>query len=143
MEVLLIVVSGFIATSLMTLFSYLISNIKGRQFREPELLNILISRSTLFPWKIKKDSWVGWAIHYSIGWFFVICFYLIWKYTKMEPSVATGALFGFLAGIIGISGWKIFFLLHHDPPEIDFKNFYIQLIVAHIIFGLGAVLVFL
>ncbi len=45
MEIIRILVPGVLATSIITFFSYIISNIRYRQFREPELLNIVLSRS--------------------------------------------------------------------------------------------------
>lgn len=138
-----ILTGGIIATSLMTLFSYLAARIMSRQFREPQLLNILIKRSSKIPLSPGKKSPAGWIIHYSIGWLFVFLFDLIWKFTELEPSLLSGALLGFIFGFIGISGWKIMFYLNPDPPELDFRKFYFQLIIAHIIFGLGASLVYL
>lgn len=138
-----ILLAGIAATSLMTLFSYLVSRVTGRQFREPQLLNILIKRSKLISFAPGKSHLAGWLIHYTIGFIFVFIFALLWKNTALEPTVFTGALLGFLFGFIGITGWKIMFYLNPDPPEIAFKEFYFQLIIAHVIFGIGAVLPYL
>ncbi|MCF4100821.1 hypothetical protein L1I30_03995 [Gillisia sp. M10.2A] len=143
MEVTKIICSGFAATSLMTAFSYLVSRIKNKQFREPELLNILISRSDLLNFKLSKKSSVGWVLHYVIGWIFVIIFDVLWKFNFPPFSVLSGALLGLVAGIIGVFGWKIFFSLSNNPPKIDWSEYYLQLIIAHIIFGVTAALVFL
>ncbi len=102
MELLLIAAGAFIATSLMTHFSYLDSRIKGRQLREPELLNILISHSSFFPFQLNRNGRVGWTINYLIGCIFVTCFYFFWKLSGIKPSVSISAILGFLAGIVGI-----------------------------------------
>lgn len=141
MDILLIILSGFVATSLMTMFSYIVAEVKKSQFREPQLLNILITLAPLIHIKVSIRNILGWIIHYIIGWIFVVCFDFIWRYSGVDPSLASGAYLGFIAGIIGVSGWKIFFILSPNPPGIEFKNFYLQLIVAHIIFGLGAALI--
>lgn len=142
MEVIVITVSGLVATTLMTGFSYLIAAVKKSQFREPELLNILITRSPILPVRVPDRHLLGWAIHYTIGWIFVLVFDYIWRSSLLNPTLASGCLLGFIAGIIGILGWQLFFTLSPDPPRIPLKNFYLQLLVAHVIFGLGAALVY-
>lgn len=143
MEFKLIFLSGLIATSLMTLFSYLVSNITKHQFREPQLLNILLQRSPAVPLKPGLKNITGWIIHYSIGWLFVTIMAFLWERTFIEPSTISGAILGLFFGFIGIAGWKVFFYLSPKPPEIKFDKFYFQLIIAHIIFGIGAVLPYL
>lgn len=140
---MMILAAGFAATSLMTAFSYLVANWRKSQFREPELLNILISRASFTSLKIPKNHFTGWAIHYTIGCLFVLIFNLIWRYSGLQVSLLSGAGFGFIAGIFGITGWIVFFKLNSNPPEIDFRNFYIQLLIAHIIFGITAAAVYL
>lgn len=142
MELYKILISGLVATSVMTLFSYLVSHFKSNQFREPELLNSLISRSEIIKLKPSKNHFLGWLIHYIIGWGFVVIFHLIWTYSELPVGIVSGSLFGFLAGIIGIFGWKMMFRLNQNPPEIDFGQFYFQLIIAHILFGISAAVVY-
>lgn len=143
MDILEIFCSGIVATTLMTSFSYIVAAVRKSQFREPELLNILLCRSKNYPKYPGRNNFIGWVIHYLIGWIFVFVMALLFTYTKQEPILEVGAYLGFIAGIIGISGWRIFFYLSNDPPEIEFDLFYFQLIIAHIIFGIGAALVFI
>ncbi len=143
MEIIKLLVAGLVATSLMTAFSYIISNIKNRQFREPELLNIVLSRSDLFRLELSKNSSAGWILHYLIGWLFVIVFEMIWKLDIIPISILSGALLGFAAGIIGVLGWKLMFSLSKNPPDTNWDvEYYSQLIVAHIIFGISVALVY-
>lgn len=143
MEFNIIFVSGLIATSLMTLFSYLAAKLTSHQFREPQLLNVLLQRSPAIWFNPKTTGITGWLIHYSIGFLFAVILAIIWKRTFIDPSLTSGALLGFLLGFIGIAGWKLFFYLSPEPPDIKFQKFYFQLIIAHIIFGIGAVLPYL
>lgn len=143
MNYILILFSGIIATSLMTFFSYIWSWINDSKFKEPQLLNELILSSTIIRLNPGKRNVIGWIIHYMIGWLFVIVFDSIWRNTALEPSLGNGALLGAIAGLVGITGWKVFFNLNSDPPDIKFGEFYLQLFIAHIIFGLGAVLVYI
>lgn len=141
MEIFTILISGFVATTVMTLFSYLVANFKSKQFREPELLNNLISRSEILTLKPSKNHFLGWFIHYLIGWIFVVIFSLIWKFAQFSADIISGTILGFIAGIIGIFSWKIMFKLNNNPPQINFSQFYYQLIIAHIIFGISVALV--
>lgn len=143
MNVIKIFLGGLIATSLMTLFSYLVSYVRSSRFKEPELLNSLIKSSSAIPLNPSEKNIKGWLIHYLIGWVFMVFFDIIWTYTVINPSLLTGSLLGLLAGFIGIAGWRIMFRLNNDPPEIPFRSFYLHLLIAHIIFGAGASLVYL
>ncbi|WP_051935726.1 hypothetical protein [Salegentibacter sp. Hel_I_6] len=141
MDILTIFISGVIATTVMTIFSYVVSHFKSKQFREPELLNALISRSEIIKLKISKNNILGWIIHFMIGWFFVFAFSFIWEFTNFFAGILSGSILGLLVGVIGIFGWKLMFKLNRNPPNIDFSQFYLQLIIAHILFGISAALV--
>ncbi len=142
MEIFKILVAGVVATSLMTIFSYGVSIVRSSQFREPQLLNILINRSHIFKIEIPKNSKIGWGIHYFIGWIFILIYDIIWNNTQFEPTLTPGIIFGFMTGIVGVIGWRILLSLHHDPPHIKWVEYYLQLIVAHVIFWMGAVWVY-
>jgi hypothetical protein len=128
------ILSGAIAgTSVMTLYSYLLSESKNKQFREPELLAILLKR--LFP-RINKSTtrMEGWMLHYLVGLFFTSIYDRVWRKTK-GPSLSSALLLGAISGVVGISVWKKTFDLHPEPPLIEFKKYYGQLLVAHLVFG--------
>lgn len=131
--------SSIIATIMMTAFSYLYSEIKDKKFKEPQLINILIDRLPNMKMTIGKHHWLGWFLHFLIGLIFTALFFLIWNFTKISITWESGIILGFLAGVIGVLGWRITFSIHPNPPNIQFSKFYIQLIVAHILFGLGCV----
>ena len=131
-----IVTTGIIATLGMTAFSYIFSYIFKSNFKEPQLLNILIDRLQLFRSSIHREHILGWTIHFSIGMFFVIVFLLLLFYKLVDFSLITGLLFGLGAGLVGVCVWSFVFLVHRNPPDIKRWLFYIQLIIAHIIFGI-------
>lgn len=87
---------------------------------------------------MRKPVIPGWVLHYVIGFIFVIGFHFFWKVTSVTPSLLSGSLLGLLCGFMGIAGWHLVFLLHPKPPSINLKEYYLHLIVAHILFGLGA-----
>lgn len=141
-DILVILLSGGLATAIMTAFSYVLANIQSEQFREPELLNSLISRSETIKLNPSKNHLVGWLLHFIIGWIFAAIYFLICAFTPVETGIISGSVFGLIAGVAGIIGWKIMFKLNNNPPNIDFSRFYIQLVIAHVIFGAVAALVF-
>lgn len=138
METLLKIITGvLVGTSLMTLCSYFFSHILGKQFREPVLLHQLLERSIMLD-NPNVPVWLGWLLHYLVGVGFVVVYHIIWHVTDVDPSALNALLLGLVSGLLGVAGWLFIFRMHKDPPSIDFKSFYLQLIVVHLIFGLGA-----
>jgi len=120
-------------TTLMSAFSYVTSQKEGRQFREPELLNKLVRRMPPGV-KINKDSIVGWAIHYIVGIVFCTLYDKIWRrLTPIERMLAALPL-GTVSGVIGAVIWKYTFKIHPFPPVIRYKNYYLHIILDHVIF---------
>ncbi|HSI76563.1 MAG TPA: hypothetical protein VK957_11720 [Lunatimonas sp.] len=138
----LVLIPTLVATSVMTAFSYGYSAIVKKQFREPELLNILLMRWTNAFRHLTKGSLLGWAIHYLVGFFFMLGFCLIWEVVEIEATLLSGVIMGFTAGILGVIGWQLTFWIHPNPPKLDFKQYYIHLILAHLVFGIGGVITY-
>lgn len=138
-----IIIAGIVGTSLMTLYSYLVSEKEKQQFREPELLNALIDRSKVLP-EIQDNSThpAGWGTHYGIGILFVISYHLLWKNILCRPTIANTLTAGAVSGLIGIVSWKVFFSQHDNPPHNDRSGYYRQLFVAHLIFTTTAALAY-
>lgn len=138
MAVTAIFLGTLTGTSLMTLFSYYLSRKTNRNFREPVLLNQLLVNFQPFEFN-KKPILPGWILHYVVGVIFVTGFHFFWKMTSVTPSFLNGSILGLFCGMIGVAGWHLVFMLHPKPPSIELKEYYVHLIVAHIIFGFGAV----
>ena len=49
-------------------------------------------------------------------------------------------LLGAASGALAMLVWKLTFKAHHFPPKTDFKNYYAQLMPAHIVFAVFATL---
>lgn len=129
-----ILFAGIMGTSAMTLFSYLVSERRNKNFREPELLGQLIKR---LPMKSTNQSAqiAGWGIHYAIGISFMACYSEIWERTGIKPTMASSALLGAANGVVGVTGWKLMFDAHPNPPAKDLNPFFGHLLLAHIVFG--------
>jgi len=121
-----------LGTAAMTAFSYLISIRKNEKFLEPLVLNQLV-----FPAQ-KGDNahhMAGYVIHYLVGLFFSKFYQLFWNKGRSSPRIKNAATLGFLNGIFGVIGWHLTYKIHPAPPKISLKKYYLQLLVAHIIFG--------
>jgi hypothetical protein len=126
-------------TASMTLFSYLVSREKNKNFREPRLLGKMVYRAV--PAIKRPDAEVaGWILHWGTGLLFTKGYKVLLDHTKLESNLPKGILLGVAAGAVAVIIWKSTFSLHPDPPEIDFKGFYKHLMWAHIVFTIGALL---
>lgn len=133
---LIVILTGsLVATTAMTLFSYIVAYLSNSNFKEPELLNILLNNSQL-PISPSKKSIVGWSGHYILGLIFGLIFYMLFTYTPLNISIFNCIWYGIAAGIMGIIGWEIMFRISRNPPKIKLRSFYIQLIIAHLLFGI-------
>lgn len=127
------VFAGLTGTSFMTSFSYLIAKVQKENFKEPELLAMLLRR--LIPELDKRFSRIaGWNIHYSVGVAFAIIYAALWENNKLRPSVKSGLLLGGISGLVAIATWGTAFMLL-SPGKVKFKSYYGHLFVTHLVFG--------
>ncbi|WP_228515158.1 MULTISPECIES: hypothetical protein [unclassified Flavobacterium] len=129
------------ATSTMTLFSYAVSKNFRELYKEPVLLSLVLSKLKLET-APKTENVLGWILHYIIGFLFVLAYHFLWSHNILPVSILSALLLGSISGIIGILGWMLIFKLSNHKPAIDFKGYYIQLFLAHVIFGLTATAVY-
>ncbi|MCG9790875.1 hypothetical protein [Flavobacterium algicola] len=137
-----IIIASIVATSTMTLFSYMISVLTGKLFKEPVLLQfIFLVFGLQFTPKIKVIA--SWLLHYAIGLFFVLGYYLpVWlEWDWYNITLTSGLIFGVIIGTVGMLGWKIMFTLSKEKPPTDLEGYYLQLFIAHVIFGISTFLV--
>ena len=135
-----ILITTIAATSLMTLFSYVVSASARELYKEPVLLTYLLS-SLKIEVSPQIKTFLAWLLHYIIGLLFVLIYHYLWVYDLVEMSWPAAFLLGAASGIIGIFGWILLFKIVPQKPNINFKGYYVQLFFAHIIFGVVAFLV--
>jgi hypothetical protein len=136
-----LIIVSIAATSAMTLFSYAASASFRELYKEPVLLTFMLTRLNIeLPDKTKAT--LAWLLHYFIGFLFVVGYHILWAKDILPVSFLSAFLLGFVSGVIGILGWMIMFKMSHHQPPIDFKGYYFQLLLAHIIFGLVAAAVY-
>ena len=132
---------GLIATTAMTLFSYALSSIFNKKYKEPQLINELISRSSKIPFNLFKEHVLGWIIHLLVGLGFIVVFKILLWLDLFNLTIKSGVLYGFLTGLVGILFWGVSLRLHSNPPKLNRTQYLIHLIPAHVTFGLTTVLV--
>ncbi|HSJ67515.1 MAG TPA: hypothetical protein VK921_07565 [Anditalea sp.] len=131
MNYLKIVTSSLLGTSAMTVYSYWRSRRENKNFREPQLLNLMMENLYILP---KVPTAAGWILHYKVGIGFAISYHILWK-KAVQPSIISGTILGALSGIVGVAVWDTLINKHPNPPVIDRTAFYPHLLVAHVIFG--------
>lgn len=129
------------ATSLMTLFSYVVSAGARELYKEPVLLTYILS-SLKIEVSPQVKTFLAWLLHYLIGLFFVLIYHYLWSHEIVEMSWPAAFVLGALSGITGILGWILMFKIVPQKPNIDFKGYYVQLFFAHIIFAIAAFFVY-
>lgn len=134
-------ISAVVGTSAMTLFSYLVSESKHKNFREPEVLGQLIDRLPQSSSKLSAQI-AGWAAHYAVGYLFERVYTALWERKKIKPSLASGALLGAVSGLAGIVGWKGTFEAHPNPQAKNLNPFFGHLLLAHVVFGVASALTY-
>lgn len=137
MECIEIPAATIMATSAMTLFSYLVSESFKKLYKEPVLLEFLLS-SFRIDFSNRQKEVASWLIHYAIGLVFVISYYFpLWIAPNLyEITIKSGAVFGCITGALGIAGWQVMFKLSPAHPPVNVAEYYLQLFIAHVIFGI-------
>ena len=141
MEIVLLLVA-LLSTTTMTLFSYLISASFRDLYKEPVLLEYVMSELKM---KISyaKMEILGWALHYLIGLVFILAYIIPVWLGYYAINWITGILFGCIIGLLGVLSWKMLFKLTKKTPIAHPLIYYIQLFFAHIIFGLSTVAIYI
>lgn len=130
-----IVLAAIAGTTAMTVFSYIVSRKKNKDFREPALLGKMVYRA--IPGISKKTAKIcGWALHYTTGFTFALVYEELLKNNIIKKSMVDDTIVGIVNGLAASLIWKATFSLHPDPPEIHFNDYYKHLVLAHLVFAI-------
>lgn len=136
MKIKTILIPAISGTTLMSIFSYIVSHSKSENFKEPKLLAEIVKRA-FYAHKDKLPKTTGWAMHYAMGVVMTMVFQHCWKETNTIPASKDGMVAGIIGGLAGVMIWKVLFRVHPNPPRIPFMRFAGHLLLAHIVFTLG------
>ena len=132
-----IIIPGIAGTTFMTLFSEAAGQIANENFSEPDLLSKLYHR--LAPAEPKPIAkLMGWLGHYAVGLMFSSVYNKLWDKKLVKASGKNSIWLGTASGALAIGVWKTTFTTHPAPPGIDFKKYYTQLFLAHVVFAMLA-----
>ena len=137
MELFKVLLAGIMGTVLMTAFSYVVSRMKSQKFREPRLLNMILRRST-YDMNPSNNSVLGWVVHFSIGVILMTLFYILHLTFSFTISFVSILIYGVAAGVMSILSWHLMFVISPNSPDFILRDFYLQLLIAHIMFAMGA-----
>lgn len=116
------------ATIAMTAYSYAVSKIFKKLFKEPILLGYLLFEK-------RQDSVaLGWLAHFVIGAAFAWCYYCLHVLDLFPFTLSSYLLLSVLSGVAGIFSWMVLFNVTKKRVRLDAIAFYTQLFFAHIIF---------
>ena len=130
-----IILPAIAATSVMTMFSYLIAHHEKKNFSESELLAKVEKMQLRLPKKVALPA--GWVTHYAVGVMMTLMFELYKKYLNHKPASNRTITFGVFAGLLAIAAWKILFKMLPRRSHDFYKKFFIQLFIAHLIFAVA------
>ena len=133
-----IIAAGVAGTFVMTLFSKILSRTAKKNFDEPEILSKLYSRLDNRYLPTNRDKFAGYFLHYGVGVLFNLVYVELLHLHRQNPSIKLEALIGAVSGIVGVGIWQATLILHPDPPRLSWKDFYVQLIIAHILLSITA-----
>ena len=129
------ILTTIIATSMMTLFSYITAWIFKEPFKEPQLLASLLE---IFHFYSKRINHIlGWLLHYMIGLLFILLYLFLKDKGWMAINLKSSLLYGAIIGFTGILGWFIMFKLSLFRPKMTYWLYYTQLFFAHLIFAVS------
>lgn len=146
MDIQHIVIAGLVGTGVMTLFMYGMTFLTDRVMKVVKILGTMLTFQTTPDGRLSDSPTaigVGIVAHYALGVIFALVYYALWRAGIGSPTFWNGALFGFVSGLVGILGWRIFFALHPRPPAtVPLKDYLITLLAGHVVFGIAVVVTY-
>src|SRR5688572_5077251 len=116
-----VILEGIVGTALMTAVMYTLAYFAGDQFKVVKVLGTMLTfQTTDERWLSNAPSAirVGIVAHYLVGIGFAFFYQSLWNSDALQASVLNATVMGFLNGVVGSIGWKIFFAIHPNPPMI-------------------------
>lgn len=120
---------------MMTLFNAIISKKTNFQTLEPQkVLGKMTNR--IAPVDKMTSIVIGWLLHFFVGHILSVLDRTLMRITRVKTGSYGALAYGTLDGLIGVLTWIITFKIHPKPPNINLKEYYFQLFVSHLIYGL-------
>lgn len=141
-----IAVAGIIGTAIMTAAMYLIAYATKERFKVVKVLGTMLTFQTT-PHKGLSNAAsaiaVGIIAHYMVGIGFTFIYEWLWSERIINPNLLNASWMGFINGIVGALGWKLFFAIHPNPPGLPLSSYLIAITFGHVFFACGMLVSFL
>lgn len=134
------ILAGIIGTAFMTLGMYALAGITSDHFKVVKVLGTMLTGQTTSEGGLSEKTSaiiVGILAHYLVGIGFSFVYTWIWQEQLMEMTFQSATLMGFVNGLIGAAGWRIFFAIHSRPPVMRLPQYLLAIALGHILFGQG------
>ncbi|AWG22974.1 hypothetical protein FFWV33_16290 [Flavobacterium faecale] len=133
-----VVFASVVATSVMTLVSYALSNVLNKQYREPVLLGYLLDSYAIGQTPTMR-IYISWSLHYIIGIALVTAYHLLWQSIGLDKMALNLVFLAICTGLIGVVSWIVIFSICRYKPKMDYMGYFIQIFLVHILFTVIAV----
>jgi hypothetical protein len=139
---LIVISAGLASTLAMTFFTQILSHI----FKKPFYVVMILASMLPFKKNVSTPNVYIYTtaslIHYSIG----IGFSYLYHWQLVERllinDLISALLYGAILGSIAVIGWRLFFLLHPNPPPIELTPYLITIWFGHIALAITLAAIF-
>ncbi|MDQ3393804.1 MAG: hypothetical protein M3512_06800 [Bacteroidota bacterium] len=134
MREIFLLISGIIATAIMTLLMYMIGFFTGKRIALFHFLGTMA-----YPGKTSNSflkNAFAIILHFLVGILYAFVYSWLWSIGIGKPNFFWSIIFGIASGIIAIMGWGILISKSKNPPAIALKVFFTGLFFTHIVFSI-------
>ena len=133
-------IAGIVGTACMTLGMYTLAGITSDHFKVVKVLGTMLTNQTTEDGGLSNATsaiTVGLLAHYLVGIGFSFVYTWLWREEIMEGTFQAATLMGFVNGLIGAAGWRVYFAIHRRPPDMPLPKYLLAIALGHILFGQG------
>lgn len=134
---LAIPVAGIAGTLCMTTFSRLLSKLHKEDFTEHHLLDFVFRHWGLNDSRVRRAAAV--SSHYAVGIAWSVLYAALLKKYRILYDPAGAIAVGALTGGAAVTVWKAMLSSTSEQPPTNGKKFLLQLVPAHMVFGLVSI----
>jgi hypothetical protein len=140
-DLLTVILAGVAATLVMTGFSQITAYLLKKNFY------VVIILATMLPFNKhvtppKLSTYVAATIlHYLIGIVFAYVHLGLILNGYIANNALSALLYGGVIGTIAIIGWRLFFMIHPNPPSVE-RTYFVMIWIGHIWLSITAAAIF-
>lgn len=131
MDLLTTILAGIAGTLVMTCFTQITAQVLRKPFY------VVMILATMLPFKRNLtpptvSTYIGATIlHYLIGIVFAYLYVWLIREGIITNNTLSALLFGAFIGTVAIIGWRLFFKIHPNPPQIE-STYFVMIWLGHI-----------